>query len=252
VSRAPESLWVLLGAWADDEFLLGHQLGDLVGSYFDLEEAVALGSLAQDHLVHAQELYSMAGVPDEALDRHVFEREPGAFRSSQLAEALVTDDFAAVVMKMALYSAAEEIRVGRAMAAGSELGSLAARIDHEERYHREHWWDWVTILARTPEGRHRLQSAAERLLPLGADFFDTGNGTDLEVLLPLDQCPGPPAAQWYEAISDRFGPVGLSVPPPPAVAISSGRRGEHGLDLGDSLAALRAVRGPGRQETTWG
>lgn len=250
MSRAPEALRVVLGAWADDEFLLGHQLGDMVGSYFDLEEAVALGSLAQDHLVHAQELYAMAGVPDEALDGHVFEREPGAFRNSRLTEALVIDDFAAVVMKMALYSVAEEIRVGRAMAAGSELGSLAARIDHEERYHREHWWDWVTILARTPEGRQRLQAAVEQLLPLGADFFDTGDGTDLESLLPLDHAASP-TAQWYQTVSERLGAVGLSVPPPLAAAIS-GRRGEHGTDLGASLAALRAVRGPGRQEATWG
>jgi ring-1,2-phenylacetyl-CoA epoxidase subunit PaaC len=237
-----------LQAWADDEFVLGHQLGDLVGSYFDLEEAVALGSLAQDHLVHARELYGLLGIDGDDLDRFVFERDPDEFRNSQLVEARVDDDFAALVVKMALYASAEELRALAAVADGT-AGDVAARILEEEAYHREHWWDWLAVLAGSDEGHQRVEQALQRLVPLGADFFDDG-------LFDNGQGPADGTAQaeeWRTGLSRRLDELGLGpLPGAPGPSSASGRRGAHSPDLAHSLATLAAVREPGRSEVTWG
>jgi ring-1,2-phenylacetyl-CoA epoxidase subunit PaaC len=231
-------------AWADDEFVLGHQLGELVGSYFDLEEAVALGSLAQDHLVHARELYGLLGIDGDDLDRFVFERTPAEFRNSQLVEAWVEDDFAALVVKMALYSAAEEIRAVGAAADDGDASDVAGRILEEEAYHREHWWDWMGILAGNDEGRSRVERALQALVPLGGDFFDDGQDP-----------PGgmAQAAEWRTELERRLATIGLSGAfPHDRESATSGRRGDHGPDLARSLALLVSVREPGRMEVTWG
>lgn len=229
-------------AWADDEFVLGHQLGDLVGSYFDLEEAVALGSLAQDHLVHARELYGLLGIDGDDLDRFVFERLPGEFLNSQLVEARVDDDFAALVVKMALYSSAEELRTLAAVADGT-AGDVGARILEEEAYHREHWWDWLAVLAGSDEGLHRVEQAVQRLVPLAADFFDDGGGA-------VDGTVQ--AEEWRTDLSRRLDELGLGPLPGAPVSPASGRRGAHSPDLAHSLASLATVREPGRTEVTWG
>lgn len=229
-------------AWADDEFVLGHQLGDLVGTYFDLEEAVALGSLAQDHLVHARELYGLLGIDGDDLDRFAFERSAGEFRNSQLVEARVDEDFAALVVKMALYAAAEELRVTAAVAEGA-AGDVAGRILEEEAYHREHWWDWMATLAGSDEGHRRVEEALQWLVPLGADFFDDGDG-------PTDGTGE--SEEWRAGLERRLGELGFGPPPQPPSASASGRRGMHSPDLAHSLASLVAVREPGRIEVTWG
>ena len=227
--------------WADDEFVLGHQLGEMVGAYFDLEEAVALGSLAQDHLVHARELYGLLGIEELELDRFVFERDPAAFLNSRLVEERVDDDFAAVVVKMALYSVAEDLRV--ASAAGDDaLADVAGRIGAEEAYHREHWWDWMGILARSAEGRPRAEAALAALVPLTVDFFDLDSGA-----------PDGAAefGSFRTALGERLSAVGLRVAEFPDPGLFT-RRGTHGPGLASSLESLRMIRQPGAHQVVWG
>ena len=61
-----------LERWADDEFLIGHQLGLLMHAHLDLEEAVAMGSLSQDELSHASLILEMLG-DDEPEERCALE-----------------------------------------------------------------------------------------------------------------------------------------------------------------------------------
>lgn len=230
-------------AWADDEFVLGHQLGDLVGTYFDLEEAVAIGSLSQDHLVHARELYGLLGIEEDDLDRFVFERDSSEFLNSQLVEVRVDEDFAALVVKMALYSTAEEIRVV-ATAADGTVGDIAGRMLEEEAYHREHWWDWMAVLAGSEEGRPRLQRALDVLASLASDFFDA-DGEDVSDALAK-------TGEWRSGVSRRLEELGVGQLAELPASGASGRNGVHGPDLAMSLASLTTVREPGRIEVTWG
>lgn len=260
MALAPKFREVVL-EWADDEFVVGHQLSKLIETYLDLEEAVAIGSLSQDELAHARRLYALAGVcsdrldgEDAKLDEYVFERSASEYRSARLAEVDVGDDFGALVVKMALYDEADRIRVELAATAGSEELAIAAGVmASEERWHREHWWDWVTLLARTGEGRARLQRALERFVPLSSDLFEDGKGRPWSVVLTGEAAAPNPAVAWHEVVRDRIEAAGLTMPSLPATpATESGRRGQHSPDLAHVVESLSRVRGRGEPEVVWG
>src|SRR5438309_11401137 len=101
----------LILAWADDEYVIGQQLVTLTGMYSpDLEEAVAIGSIAQDHMGHALKLYRMLCADEPGVNRLIYERRAGEYRSCHLVEAWRPDDWAFIVVRQLLYDLANRER----------------------------------------------------------------------------------------------------------------------------------------------
>jgi ring-1,2-phenylacetyl-CoA epoxidase subunit PaaC len=148
-------------AIADDELVLGWRNSEWTGIAPFLEEDVAFSSIAQNEIGHARALYELAARELGAdADAVAFDRDPLEYRCAPLVELRLADDWAATIARHWLYETADQIRI-EALMQDPELGSLAARIDREEAYHRMHAQMWEERLRAEP----RFAAAVDELWP---------------------------------------------------------------------------------------
>jgi ring-1,2-phenylacetyl-CoA epoxidase subunit PaaC len=204
---------------ADDEFVIGFSDSEWTGIGPILEEDVAISSIAQDELGHAQALYRLLAdlVADgRDADAIAYDRPPEGYLHARLLDH-PRGDWAATIVRRYLYDTADAARLD-ALADSSyrPLAELVAKIRREERYHLMHMETWLERLARASgEPRDRLLAA---LADMGPDA-----GT---VLAPL---PGEPAlvrhgivgqpfatieTHWREGVGRTFARLGLPELPP--------------------------------------
>ncbi|MEA2519377.1 MAG: ring,2-phenylacetyl-CoA epoxidase subunit PaaC [Chloroflexota bacterium] len=192
------ALALLLLSMADDEFVIGFSDSEWTGIGPILEEDVAISSLAQDELGHAQALYGLLAetVSDgRDADAWAYDRPPEGYVHARLLDH-PRGDWAATIARRYLYDTADSARLA-AIAESSHrpLAELVAKIRREERYHLMHVETWIERLADAGgESRERLLAA---LAALGADA-----GT---VLAPL---AGEPALLRHSIVSEPFATVG--------------------------------------------
>ena len=215
------ALAVLLLSMADDEFVIGFSDSEWTGIGPILEEDVAISSLAQDELGHAQALYGLLveTVADgRDADAWAYDRPSDGYLHARLLDHH-RGDWAATIVRRYLYDTADSARL-EALANSSHrpLAELVAKIRREERYHLMHVQTWIERLANAGgEARERLLAA---LATMGPDA-----GT---VLAPL---PGESAllrhgivsasfeameTRWRRAIGETFRRLDLPELPPTA------------------------------------
>lgn len=239
--------------WADDKLIVGQQLAGITGFYGpDLEENLALGSLAQDHLGHARTLYLLIAPTDREIDRLVFLRDPSAYRTSLLASAWETENWAFISTRGLLYSHAEHVRAQAVAKAPQPWGGIAATILRDEAVHLDHWKEWLAKLARQPAGRARIQTEVDALFALAGEFFDPTAWHDGGIALcaaPIEA--GKLLALWHERTTADLQGLGLRTPldldalARQADALAArglcGRRGRHHAAFGELLAEAGAI-----------
>ncbi|MER7400522.1 hypothetical protein ABT381_33985, partial [Streptomyces sp. NPDC000151] len=81
---APDGVAVLWPALADDLFLHAHRLAERTVDYTELEEALAVGSIAQEDLAHARTLLGLLGYDEAAADAHFFDRPAALWQPTAL------------------------------------------------------------------------------------------------------------------------------------------------------------------------
>src|SRR4029078_553032 len=175
---APElrsGLDALLPSMADDEFVIGFSDSEWTGIAPILEEDVAMSSLAQDELGHAQPLYHLPAQPRDDgkdVDAIAYDRTPDEYRHARLLDH-GRGDWAMTIARRYLYDTADAARL-EAIAASSftPLRELVDKIRREERYHVMHATAWFERLAdRDGEPRNRLLAALDELAPDAATVF---------------------------------------------------------------------------------
>jgi ring-1,2-phenylacetyl-CoA epoxidase subunit PaaC len=163
------ALSLLLLAIADDEFVLGFSDSEWTGIAPILEEDVAISSLAQDELGHAQALYRLLAdlVADgRDADNVAYDRPPEGYYHARLLDH-PRGDWANTIVRRFLYDTADAVRL-EALAGSSyaPLAELVGKMRREERYHVMHVTTWFERLAFTEgEPRRRLLDALERMGP---------------------------------------------------------------------------------------
>ncbi len=232
----------LLRSMADDEFVIGFSDSEWTGIAPQLEEDIAMSSLAQDELGHAAALYGLlADLTGTDPDALAYDREPADYRHARLLDH-GRGDWAMTMARRYLYETADAVRL-EALVGGTwaPLAELVAKLVREERYHTMHVEHWLERLASAPGGpRDRLIAALEVLGP------DAGT-----VFTPL---PGEPAlveagilarpmrdleADWRARIGETLGRLGL--PAPPATTDPAhGRSGPIGLGHGPAFDWLHS------------
>ena len=164
-----DALAELLLSIADDEFVIGFWDSEWTGIAPILEEDVAISSLAQDELGHAQALYRLLAelVADgRDADNIAYDRPPEGYYHARLLDH-PRGDWANTIVRRYLYDTADAVRL-EALASSSyvPLAELVAKIRREERYHVMHAGSWFERLAGAPgEPRRRLLDALERMGP---------------------------------------------------------------------------------------
>jgi ring-1,2-phenylacetyl-CoA epoxidase subunit PaaC len=163
------ALALLLLAMADDEFVIGFSDSEWTGIAPILEEDVAISSLAQDELGHAQALYRLLAelVADgRDADNFAYDRPPEGYYHARLLDH-PRGDWANTIVRRFLYDTADAVRLeALAQSSYAPLAELVAKIRREERYHVMHVTTWFERLATAAgEPRRRLLEALERMGP---------------------------------------------------------------------------------------
>ncbi len=234
---AATELVELLRSMADDEFVIGFSDSEWTGIAPQLEEDIAMSSLAQDEIGHAAALYGlMADLMGTDADALAYDREPADYRHARLLDH-GRGDWAMTMARRYLYETADAVRL-EALVGGTwtPLADLVGKLVREERYHTMHVEHWLERLASAPgEPRDRLVIALEVLGP------DAGT-----VFTPL---PGEPAlieagilarpmrhleTDWRARIGEVMGRLGLPSLPPTADP-AHGRSGPAGLGHGPAF-----------------
>jgi ring-1,2-phenylacetyl-CoA epoxidase subunit PaaC len=245
-----EALALLLLAMADDEFVIGFSDSEWTGIAPMLEEDVAMSSLAQDELGHAQALYRLlAELADDGRDADgwAFDRPPEGYYHARLLDH-GRGDWADTIARRYLYDTADAVRL-EALADGAwaPLTDLVAKMRREERYHLMHVGAWFERLAgRDGEPRDRLVAALEALGPDAASVLAPLPREDeliraRIVAEPFDELD----RRWRASIAPTFERHRL--PPIPALGDALRARADHSDDFrwlhGEFTSVRRIDRG---------
>lgn len=236
-----EALKNLLLRLADDELIMGHRHSEWTGTAPILEEDIALSSIAQDEIGHAQAYYTLlAGLGAGQVDDLAFMRQADDFRCAQLCE-LPKGDWALTIARQFFYDAAESVRLtALTNSSYAPLAQLARKLIGEEKYHLLHARSWIKHLGHgTIESRLRLQAALDTLYPYALGLFEPP--TD-EAALAADgiQPPESELRDRWQAMIDPLLAEGrvIIVEAPP---ILGGRQGQHTGHLAKLLDDMQLV-----------
>ena len=220
VPATRNALALLLLSMADDELVIGFGDSEWTGIAPLLEEDVAMSSLAQDELGHAQALYRLlADVLDDGRDADAiaYDRPPEGYYHARLLDH-PRGDWATAIARRYLYDTADAVRLEALEACSwAPLRELVGKIRREERYHVMHAEAWLERLARGDvESRRRLLDALGRL---GADAWTVlaPLPSDLSLVMAgiLEEPPAELDARWRATIGPMFERLDLPMPAAP-------------------------------------
>jgi 1,2-phenylacetyl-CoA epoxidase catalytic subunit len=209
---------------AEDHFLHGHLLSSWIVDYVDLEESLAVGSLAQEDLAHAALLLELAGCDLAGRDAFIYERPIDEWMPTRLVTHGL-HQWPATVVRGLLVASAAIVRCGQWAGADSEALRAAALVMRaEQELHETHWRRWVTLLGADVRTAAELGRCAAAVLPLATDLFGDGS---------LHRA-------WLSRMTHVLVQAGV-----PVDAVSAPRpRVAGGPELAEILGTVRALRDP--------
>ncbi|WP_217240915.1 Phenylacetic acid catabolic protein [Streptomyces sp. AC555_RSS877] len=212
-------LWLAL---ADDLFVLGNRLGARIVDYIDLEESLAVGSIGQEALAHAETVLALHGFDESAADAHFFERPQEQWQVSRVIGRL--GDWPSTVVCGLVIAAAVTVLAEERAAKDPAI----AAIRDEQRVHLDHWRRWARALAAWPETGEEFTQAYAEVTRCAGDLL----GAD-----PHNAVPDALHGRLAALVGDSGGP-GSRLPhlPVPRAA------GMGGSVLADCLTRGRLVR----------
>jgi ring-1,2-phenylacetyl-CoA epoxidase subunit PaaC len=215
-------------AHADDNLVLAQRLGEWISRAPDLEEDIAIGNIALDHLGVARALYTLAGERQgegRGEDDFAMARPEREFLNLLLVEQ-PNGDFANTMVR-GLFFDAYQVGLWESLTSSDdiEIAGIAGRALKEARYHLLHSSAWVMRLGDgTEESHRRTQQAVSRLWRYTDEMFED---------LPVAQ-----SDEWTRIVGDVLAEATLLIPEDPYQR-GGGRRGFHSEHLGPLLAEMQ-------------
>jgi ring-1,2-phenylacetyl-CoA epoxidase subunit PaaC len=244
-AAAREALGGLLLALADDELIIGYWDSEWTGIAPQLEEDVAMSSLATDELGHARAFYTLLGdLTGQDPDAIAYDRPAAAFRHARIVDHPRTD-WAFSIARRWLYDTADAVRLeALAESAYEPLAELVAKVRREERYHVMHADAWLRRLAAGDRvARRHLERGWAALVDDGTSVFAPLPGEAALVaagILPvrLDVL----AERWTAQADAIAAELGLARPAPTAASSQAGGRLDHSADFEWLWSEITSVR----------
>lgn len=213
---------------ADDNLVLAQRLGEWIANAPELEEDIALGNFALDHLGVARALFThVAELEGEGRDEDYFamRRSEREFRNLLLVEQ-PNGDFAHTMVR-SLFFDAYQVGLWDDMAGSADptVAGIASRALKEARYHLRHSSSWVIRLGDgTAESHHRSQSAVDALWRYTGEMFDRDTAHLLD--------------RWQLQVGSVLEEATLTPPDDPYQRMG-GRDGIHSEHLGRLIAEMQ-------------
>ncbi|HLU30181.1 MAG TPA: 1,2-phenylacetyl-CoA epoxidase subunit PaaC [Acidimicrobiia bacterium] len=229
-------------ALGDDNLIVAQRLGEWISRAPDLEEDIALGNIALDHLGVARNLLTHAGEvegrgrDEDALAMGRTERE---FLNLILCEQ-PNGDFAQTIARQFLLDA-WQVPLWEALSSSSDLtlAGIAQKAVKEARYHLRHSRTWLLRLGYgTPESHARMQAAIDRLWRHTGEMFLSDEVTEAMEAAGIGVAPQSLRSRWATTVDTALAEAGLSRPEDDYVR-AGGRHGFHGEHLGHLLAEMQ-------------
>ncbi|WP_121631390.1 1,2-phenylacetyl-CoA epoxidase subunit PaaC [Tropicibacter alexandrii] len=223
---------------ADDHLVLGHRLSEWCGHAPMLEEDLAMPNMALDLIGTARTLYDHAGKLEGAgrdEDALAYTRGEREYRNLLLVER-PNEDFAHTMLRQLYFAAFMEPYWQACLDHEDEVvRGVAGKAIKEMAYHIRHAGEWVIRLGDgTEESARRMREAVDALHLYTGELFEEGAA---EGVLPARAAMRP---VWEDTVGRIFAEAGLDMPEG-AIALSGGRRGEHGEGLGHLLAEMQSL-----------
>lgn len=227
---------------ADDNMVIGQRLGEYLSRAPELEEDLAIGNLALDHIGVAQHLYEyVADVEgkDRSADDLAMLRTEREYTNCLLVEQ-PNGDFAHVMARQFLFDAYQLLLWGALAPSRNErLAGIAAKAEKEARYHLRHSSGWVVRLGDgNAESHHRMQDGIDAMWRFTGELFEVDG---LEIDLSTDGVAADASKlqdAWQATIDQVLNEATLRQPEDPYQA-SGGRTGMHSEHLGHMLAEMQ-------------
>jgi len=227
---------------ADDNMVLGQRLGEYLTEAPELEEDLAVGNLALDHIGVASHLYEYVGEAEgkgRSADDLAMMRSEREFSNCLLVEQ-PNGDFASVMARQFLFDAYQHLLWSRlATSRNARLAGISARAEKEARYHLRHSSGWVLKLGDgTEESHRRMQRGIDAMWRFTGELFETD---DLESDLAMDGVGAMArdlTEDWNATVDAVLAAATLRRPEDPFQA-TGGRSGMHSEHLGHLLAEMQ-------------
>jgi ring-1,2-phenylacetyl-CoA epoxidase subunit PaaC len=227
---------------ADDNVVLGQRLAEYISFAPELEEDLAVGNFALDHIGVANHLYTYAAEVeggDRDADGFAMLRSEREYTNLLLVEQ-PHEDFAGLMVRQFFFDA-YQLLLWRAMSASTDptIAGIAQRAGKEATYHLRHSSGWVIRLGDgTSESHLRMQAAVDRLWKFTAEMFETDGVDEAVTLSGIGVDPSVLKSSWQETVDSVLEEATLTRPADP-FQTSGGRTGMHTEHLGKLLAEMQ-------------
>jgi len=224
----------------DDSLILGQRLSEWCGHAPALEVDLSLANVALDLIGQATHFLGLAGGLEgrgRDADALAFRRDVMDFTNCLLVEQK-NGDFAHTIARQFLFSHYQELLFA-ALAASEHkhFAAIAAKAVKEVTYHAKLASDWVVRLGDgTEESRTRMIAGLDWMWRFADELFVMD---EIDAALGIDKAALKPAwdaridAVLTEATLDR---------PAPRRAVTGGRAGHHGEQLGHLLTEMQFLQ----------
>jgi ring-1,2-phenylacetyl-CoA epoxidase subunit PaaC len=227
---------------ADDNIVLGQRLAEYISRAPDIEEDLAVGNLALDHIGVADHLFTYAASVeggDRTGDDLAMFRSEREYTNLLLVEQR-HDGFGELIARQFLFDAYQlPFWEALSLSADDTLAGNAQRAAKEARYHLRHSSMWIVRLGDGTEESHaRIQASIDRMWRFTAEMFEA-DGLDrqmIEVGVGID--PSTLQEEW-EATVDSVLEEATLTRPEDSFQTSGGRTGMHTEYLGQMLAEMQ-------------
>ncbi len=228
---------------ADDALILGHRLSEWCSNAPFLEEDIALGNIALDHIGRARLYYQYAaGLSGQrSEDELAFLRDARQFRNLLVYE-LPRGDFAFTIVRQLLSDHYNRYYLQQLQRSrDATLAAIADKAQKETQYHLRHSGNWALKLGDgTDESHRRMQRAVDELWGFTHEMFEIDD--DVRALVEGGIAVDPAAfkAAWQADVSGLLHQATLALPQQ-QWAVRGGRKGYHTEHLGHLLSHMQSV-----------
>lgn len=237
-----EALATYVTRHADDNVVLGQRLAEYISRAPELEEDLAVGNLALDHIGVAGHLITYAAALDggeRSGDDLVMFRSEREYTNLLLVEQR-HDGFGDLIARQFLFDA-YQLPFWEALTSSSDatIAGIAQRAAKEARYHLRHSSMWIVRLGDgTDESHARIQASIDGMWRFTAEMFEADDLDREMVEKGVGVDPSTLQMKW-EASVDAVLEEATLTRPADSFQTSGGRIGMHTEYLGQLLAEMQ-------------